>query len=361
MPVAIGRSRTLPFRVDPVEGEALDSWLEAIAFRHDVPFGATLRRCGIHPQALRDGWMIRPQRGDFARLAYITNVEPSVLHDMTLARYAGVAVNLVRGGGRPRPSAWDWRATSRLCPACLADSDGRWQLAWRLNWSFACVQHGRLLADKCPQCDGLQRCMPHSTLRVPAPMRCARTRQQRNSDGRTPCLADLTTAVAPALVGAQAVVQAQRRIDRLLNAELIDLPLYGKHPRHPRDVLNDVKIIARWVISTLWLGQIAHHIPADIVECLALQGARPMSQNNRTNPTAAETAAGITVALEVVNAPDAKSSARLLQELMTDRGLRASRKERVAGRHALSPAVRFAIDQVPTTTNYVARDSDRQS
>jgi hypothetical protein len=48
MPGTAVTARTLPFRIVPIDGEALDSWLEAIAFRHDAPFGAVLRRCGIH-------------------------------------------------------------------------------------------------------------------------------------------------------------------------------------------------------------------------------------------------------------------------------------------------------------------------
>jgi hypothetical protein len=44
-----------------------------------------------------------------------------------------------------------------VCPECIRESDGRWQLSWRLGWSFACVQHNRLLADACPTCGKYQR------------------------------------------------------------------------------------------------------------------------------------------------------------------------------------------------------------
>jgi hypothetical protein len=295
---------------------------------------------------LHDTWLIRPHRGDFARLAYITGVAPRALHDMTLARYDGVAANLGRGGGRPRPSAWDGRATSRLCPECLADTGGRWQIAWRLNWTFACVKHGRLLVDKCPQCGGLQRHQPHSTLRVPAPKRCARTRQMPPSDEWTPCLADLSNAAAPALGDVQAVVQAQRHIDRLLDAQPTDLPLYRDGPPHPRNVLIDVKIIARWAISTIQLDEIVHHVPVDFVDSSARPRARAaLGQNHRSNPTAAETAAGITMALNVLSAPDVKSSAHLLRTLMMAKPQRAGANGRVAGRASLSPVVRSVYDQ----------------
>ncbi|MFD3805974.1 TniQ family protein [Streptomyces sp. NPDC058619] len=48
-----------------------------------------------------------------------------------------------------------WRfygTTSRYCPACLAQSRGRWQLRWRLGWTFACPRHLLLLLERCPVC-----------------------------------------------------------------------------------------------------------------------------------------------------------------------------------------------------------------
>ena len=44
------------------------------------------------------------------------------------------------------------RRGSRYCPSCLAERDGRWLLAWRLGWMFACTAHGVLLCDTCPAC-----------------------------------------------------------------------------------------------------------------------------------------------------------------------------------------------------------------
>ena len=44
------------------------------------------------------------------------------------------------------------RRGSRYCPSCLAERDGRWLLAWRLGWTFACTAHGVLLCDTCPAC-----------------------------------------------------------------------------------------------------------------------------------------------------------------------------------------------------------------
>ncbi len=41
--------RTLPIRLPPVAGEALDSWLEALAHRNATAFGDLLSAVGLTP------------------------------------------------------------------------------------------------------------------------------------------------------------------------------------------------------------------------------------------------------------------------------------------------------------------------
>jgi hypothetical protein len=95
--------RTLPPHVAPVSGEALDSWLEALAYRHLIPFVMLLRRCSIHHQVLRDDWMWIPDRRQFEHVEHITGVETSTLIKLTLARYEGLgpceAIDVDDGGG----------------------------------------------------------------------------------------------------------------------------------------------------------------------------------------------------------------------------------------------------------------------
>ena len=80
------------------------------------------------------------------------------------------------------------RRGSRYCPSCLAERDGRWLLAWRLGWTFACTTHGVLLCDTCPACgqaprsrDRPRRAQParhlrqhHQAARATAARTCAR-------------------------------------------------------------------------------------------------------------------------------------------------------------------------------------------
>ncbi len=86
---------------------------------------------------------------------------------MTLRPYDGHAVVIVPGQRRVhRQLVWG-RAGSRFCPACQAGSGGRWQLAWRLGWSFACTRHHVLLADRCPACLRTPRLRAHPRRDVP--------------------------------------------------------------------------------------------------------------------------------------------------------------------------------------------------
>ena len=47
--------RTLPIRVAPIEGEALDSWLEAIAHRTHTAFGDVLSAVALDSHPVRRG------------------------------------------------------------------------------------------------------------------------------------------------------------------------------------------------------------------------------------------------------------------------------------------------------------------
>ena len=60
--------RTLPIRLQPLPGEAPDSWLEALAFRMRMPAGVLPRSVGLRRRAYLESsegfgsdWMIRRQ------------------------------------------------------------------------------------------------------------------------------------------------------------------------------------------------------------------------------------------------------------------------------------------------------------
>src|ERR1700680_2172422 len=49
--------RTLPLRVAPLTGQALDAVLETLAARHQVPLGDVLARCQLSFRAPVSGWI----------------------------------------------------------------------------------------------------------------------------------------------------------------------------------------------------------------------------------------------------------------------------------------------------------------
>jgi hypothetical protein len=99
-------------------------------------------------------------------------VSSTIVEAMTLSVYDGTALQLHpdshRLDGAFPFGALSW---SRYCSECLIESQGRWQLAWRLGWSFVCLLHNCLLADARPSCGKYQR---HQQVcrRVPTPTMC---------------------------------------------------------------------------------------------------------------------------------------------------------------------------------------------
>lgn len=169
-------ARTFPIRLAPLPGEALDSWLETLAARLAVPLSDLVRGFGRADGTRRLGLPDRTIALDPAEAAAITaatGLGEDRVRAMTLERYDQTAVIL-----DPRTrmvnvrTLWGKSQGSRYCPDCLAGTGGRWQLRWRLSWSFACLAHRRLLADDCPRCGAPQRICGPAGYEPPCPGRC---------------------------------------------------------------------------------------------------------------------------------------------------------------------------------------------
>ncbi|MBV8346275.1 MAG: TniQ family protein [Mycolicibacterium sp.] len=163
--------RRLPLRVEPLPGEAIDSWLEVTARRMELPLGAVARALDLSTatRPIWIGWLSLDQLGV---IEAATGVSSSVVEAMTLSVYNGTALQLDPDSHRLDATfpfgALSW---SRFCPECIRESDGRWQLEWRLGWSFACLLHNCLLADRCSNCGKCQR-RQQVYRRVPSPSLC---------------------------------------------------------------------------------------------------------------------------------------------------------------------------------------------
>jgi hypothetical protein len=100
------------------------------------------------PQGLHPLWITWLTPEQIEAIAAAAGIPRSVVESMTLSVYDGDALKL-----DPKLAAsmniFLWRRwLSRFCPECLVESDGRWQLQWRLGWTFACFRHNSLLSDE---------------------------------------------------------------------------------------------------------------------------------------------------------------------------------------------------------------------
>ncbi|WP_372480977.1 TniQ family protein, partial [Mycobacterium intracellulare] len=193
-------ARTLPIRLAPTAGEALDSYLEMLASRSHTAWSDMLDAAGLAHSATRSGagihsWLVRLTAAQRDALSQATGVSVSRLESMTLAGLCAVLAG-APSSSTPLAPALRSPARSRYCPHCLRDSGGSWQLWWRLIWAFGCPRHHCLLADYCPACGRWERVGLTPRSRVPAPGYCSAT---LTSDGHSlsVCGADLTTSHVP--------------------------------------------------------------------------------------------------------------------------------------------------------------------
>ena len=240
---------------------------------------------------------------------------------LTLARYDGIALRLDRQSGRVvRNVLWGRAAGSRFCPECLAQTGGRWQLAWRLGWSFACLNHARLLADACPQCGRMQRRQPHPQLQVPRPGTCACPAPHATGVIPPRCGADLTAARTLALAPGHPVLAAQQFVTDIIATGHATAGIYASSPQPAHAALADVRALAATILSTP-PGSLAAVLPADIAAEYAAAVAMPHERHGSTPTTAsifpgslapasaAVTAAAVTAAVQPLTSRDPREAA----------------------------------------------------
>lgn len=92
----------------------------------------------------------------------------------------------------------------------LANTDGRWQLSWRLRWTFACQHHRLLLLDSCPACAATPRIRISGVTPPLPPATCAHTITPR----KLRCGTDLTTAET--LVATDDILELQSWVESLI-------------------------------------------------------------------------------------------------------------------------------------------------
>ncbi|MFJ4552695.1 TniQ family protein [Streptomyces sp. NPDC088817] len=343
--------RTFPLRLAPIEGEALDSWCEALAVRLSTPLGDVMKALSgpaVESDADSRGlpaytrWIMSMTDAEVKRVAYITGTPPATIARMLLSHYHGRALLMEPESGRVnRRALWGRGSRSRYCPDCLADTGGRWRLSWRLGWSFACVEHERLLADICPGCTTPQR-QRHNAISqrgIPELGRCGNTVTVEEPQRRQRCGHDLTRASTLSLTGSHPALQVQELLNTAIESDTAAFGLYALSPQRAARMLSDTRALAG-VILDLPAQRFAGMLPLDLVSAheetnrsmKVLSAGR--TRAGFTAPAEAASAAfAATTALKILCQPDAGAAGRLLRPFLEElRGKRAQISATTIGR-----------------------------
>ncbi|WP_405018655.1 TniQ family protein [Kitasatospora sp. NBC_00070] len=218
----------MPIFVPPIPGEALDSWIEAYAFRLRINASGLLSFLNLNRSQTRR-MVVALTEHELGALSRATGVAPADLTRMTLSPQDGISIAIrPQTRGLARSPTWRGTSGSRYCPSCLHETGDRWQLRWRLPWSFACRQHSLLLLDTCPACEA--RPLPASR------------HGHAPSLGRIQCTHPLGDSPAVSVPGGGAVIAAQARIDEILDAG---------DPESARGTLHDLYTLAWKALAVL--------------------------------------------------------------------------------------------------------------
>lgn len=238
-------------------GDALDTYLEALAAANGITLRSLMERTGILDDTDRFpalwGAVIADRHA--ARLFDAVGIDA---HEMTLSRYHPNALDL-DGLDPDRPTSmravlrrqWLHVAGSRYCPECL-QAGRHWQIAWKLPWTFACTTHRAWLHDTCPQCERRPRTYGDKPTTQPAfatvvsdPTRCpnrAQAGHTRAGRAAAPCganLAEVNSTRCPA-----PILATQRTINSWLNSPTT--VLLGE-PTSTRDAFHTLQACCVWL------------------------------------------------------------------------------------------------------------------
>jgi hypothetical protein len=328
-------ARSLPVRLQPLSGEALDSWLESLAHRHHTRWSDMLTAVGLQQNLLRRdhaNWLVKLTESELDTLAITTGVHPVGLQSMTLSRFAGAldVDQATRHVTRSSPAGWRAVSRSRFCPRCLALTRGRWQLAWRLGWFFACLDHRCLLVEACPRCGKPQRRQVHPGGLIPEPGKCANAAQLTAGRGTARCGGDLTTAAVQTLPRRHAALRAQETINALLAGDTADFGVYANDPRPAGAALNDITALSSLALTYPHRAELQKHLPVDLLTTYIEHGPCPAIRRNpniirRRMPLPASpltAAVAAIIALQVLEQPNVSAGGNAMRWLISRPGSR---------------------------------------
>lgn len=343
--------RTLPLRVQPVEAEALDSWLEALAARMQCAWGDLLAGVGLpvgRDRSYTNGWLAALTDEQLQSLSFATGQPPSVIGAMVLSHLndaPGRCPDAPRGS--VESMLWLRGRRSRFCPACLAQTGGRWLLAWRLRWSFACVRHECLLADTCPACRSPQRAVPAAVEFIPIPGLCAHKLFGIHGRNVTRCGADISSAPLLELQSDHPVLEAQRIIDAALRTGVACTGIYARVPVPLSAFIADLSALGGRFLRYPNLEELGRLTSGTVImEFLTHCEREDLSARGVTaDSSAIASAVAAAAAASVLDAADLAEAGDRMRWLIADgrnRGLAVSATTVVGWGRGTSPTLRSA-------------------
>jgi len=298
----------LPVRIKPASGECIDSWLDATAAVMGVTLGDVARQLHL-PIAAKPQWIWWLPKYQLDSLQVLTGTPAADIASMTLDAYTAKGLRVLTKSHEPdRTFPFGVVPGSRFCPECLHESSGRWRLAWRLGWSFACTTHGRLLADRCPSCGENQRRRQNYTS-TPMPTRCR-------------CGCDLTSVTTIAVGSEHDVVNAQRFIDELLNGARPTGGVLAQQARSLRESLDAVRSLANRTINfsarygLATAASLGGGFAFDELSAEPNPNRGRSAVNSYPSMRTVDTAVGVTAAVKVLAAETIEESASRLRWLV---------------------------------------------
>jgi hypothetical protein len=323
-PSPVAMNRTLPIRVAPAEGEALDSYLEALAHRSGAAWGDLIVAVGLGGPPMRPGkgiydWLVRLTESQTLALSHATGVDASCIESMT---FAGLLRSLNGATAIAAPVLPLLRspARSRFCPRCLSDSGGRWQLWWRLRWGFACPQHHCLLADGCPECGRWQRVGPSPSEVTPTPESCSRKTLDPYTSASTRCGGALSSSMMMGLATDHPVLTAQRRILGYLTCQSVSDGIYASRMVDVSQFLADLAAVGTRVFRCARSDNLQRRVPTALARLHRELREYDPGQNRMLfahSATSAGAALAAVAALRILDSPDVLSAGPRMRWLVT--------------------------------------------
>ncbi|MBC7678199.1 MAG: TniQ family protein, partial [Pseudorhodobacter sp.] len=211
-------ARSLPIRIEPLEDEAFDGYLEYVADKLCTDPRDLLSQFHLPERDETPYRLVRSfSTPDTEMICRTLNLEPSEVLSMTLARWRQLGLTPPRTERRGNfAGAWPRGAGARYCPLCLRERNYRVRLTDRLQHVYVCPVHHVWLETICPICQrpprSRARFYPHAPPAKAATLSC-----------RVGCAASVLAEVTPKPVLAGPYVKDYGVVLQLLGGRSLDV------------------------------------------------------------------------------------------------------------------------------------------